>query len=36
LAAAIATAHGARIGAEDAGPGLRIIVDFPSSPEHLT
>ncbi len=36
LAAAIATAHGARIGAQDAGPGLRIIVDFPSSPEHLT
>lgn len=36
LAAAIAAVHGARMVAEDAGPGLRIIVDFPSPPEHLT
>lgn len=36
LAAAVASAHGARIVAEDAEPGLRIIVDFPSPSEHLT
>jgi signal transduction histidine kinase len=29
LAAAVAHAHGASIRAEDAGPGLRIVVDFP-------
>jgi len=29
LAAAVAHAHGAEIRAEDAGPGLRIVVDFP-------
>ena len=31
LAAAVAHAHGAEIRAEDAGPGLRIMVDFPAS-----
>jgi signal transduction histidine kinase len=36
LAAAVASVHGARIVAEDAEPGLKIIVDFPSPPEHLT
>ncbi len=36
LAAAVASVHGARIVAEDAEPGLRIIVDFPSPDEHLT
>jgi signal transduction histidine kinase len=36
LAAAVASVHGARIVAEDAGPGLRIIVDFPTLPDHLT
>ena len=36
LAAAVASVHGARIAAEDAGPGLRIIVDFPALSEHLT
>jgi signal transduction histidine kinase len=36
LAAAVASVHGARIVAEDAEPGLRIIVDFPSPAEHLT
>jgi len=36
LASAVATVHGARIIAEDALPGLRIIVDFPSPSEHLT
>ncbi len=29
LAAAVAAAHNAQIRAEDAGPGLRILVDFP-------
>ena len=29
LASAVAHAHGADIRAEDAGPGLRIVVDFP-------
>ncbi len=32
LAAAVAAAHGATIRAEDAGPGLRIHVDFPLPP----
>lgn len=32
LAAAVAAAHGAIIKAEDAGPGLRIHVDFPLPP----
>ncbi len=36
LAAAIASVHDAVILAEDAAPGLRIIVDFPSPSEHLT
>ena len=36
LAAAVASVHGARIVAEDAVPGLRIIVDFPTLPDHLT
>ncbi len=35
LAAAVASVHGARIVGEDAEPGLRIIVDFPSPSEHL-
>ena len=35
LAAAVASVHGARIVTEDAEPGLRIIVDFPSPAEHL-
>ena len=30
LASAVAHAHGADIRAEDAGPGLRIVVDFPA------
>ena len=30
LASAVAHAHGAEIRAEDAGPGLRIVVDFPA------
>ncbi len=33
LAAAVARAHGADIRAEDAAPGLRIIVDFPAMAE---
>jgi signal transduction histidine kinase len=36
LAAAVASVHGATIRAEDASPGLRIVVDFPSPAEHLT
>jgi signal transduction histidine kinase len=35
LVAAVAAAHGAKVVAEDAEPGLRIVVDFPSLPEHL-
>ena len=35
LAAAVASVHGARIVAEDAEPGLRIIVDFHSPVEQL-
>ncbi len=31
LAAAVARAHGAEIRAEDAAPGLRIVVDFPDA-----
>jgi len=33
LAAAVARAHKADIRAEDAGPGLRIVVDFPALTE---
>jgi signal transduction histidine kinase len=36
LVAAVASIHGAAVRAEDAAPGLRIVVDFPSPPEHLT
>ena len=34
LVAAIASIHGAEVQAEDADPGLRIVVDFPSPDEH--
>jgi len=36
LAAAVAHAHHAAIRAEDAGPGLRVIVDFPTPVEPPT
>ena len=36
LVAAIASIHGAKVQAEDAEPGLRIAVDFPSPDEHPT